>query len=122
MAGVVEDLELVVKIKSPEKINHITLSLLENLDMRTVFPKQIAVYGKSSSGQYEIIKTLDIPVQDHPDERISYFKDFTLDINLKGKDELMIRAVNHMKFPDAPVYRKWKKRNTWIFIDEIIIW
>ena len=121
--GVVEeDLELAVKIKSPEKINHITLSLLENLDMRTVFPKQIAVYGKSSSGQYEIIKTLDIPVQDHPDERISYFKDFTLDVNLKGKDELMIRAVNHMKFPDAPVYRKWKKRNTWIFIDEIIIW
>ena len=121
--GVVEeDLELVLKIKYPEKINHITLSLLENLDMRAVFPKKIAVYGKSSSSQYELIKTLDIPVQDHPDERISYFKDFTLDVNLKGKDELMIRAFNHMKFPDAPVYKKLKKQNTWIFVDEIIVW
>ncbi len=117
-----EDLEIEVKLKEAEKINYVTLSMLENLDMSTVYPKKIEVYGKSQIGKYELLNTLSIPVQHEPDERISYFKDFTLAVDLKGYNEVKIRAINHMRFPDAPVYKKWKKKSSWIFIDELIFW
>lgn len=121
--GVVEeDLEIEVKLKDSDQINYITLSMLENQDMRTVFPKKIEVYGKSAQGKYKLLNSLDIPVQQNPDERISYFKDFTLAVDLKGYDEVKVVAVGHGKFPDAPVYRRLIKRNAWIFADEIIFW
>jgi hypothetical protein len=122
LAVVGEDLEIEVKLKAAEKINHITLSLLENHDMKTIFPKKIEVFGKTPNGKYKLLKGLTIPLQHMPDERVSYFKDFTLAIDLKGYEELKIRALNYMKFPDAPVYRKSKKRKSWIFIDELIFW
>ena len=121
--GVVEeDLEIEVKLKDSDQINYITLSMLENQDMRTVFPKKIEVYGKSAQGKYKLLNFLDIPVQQNPDERISYFKDFTLAVDLKGYDEVKVVGVGHGKFPDAPVYRRLIKRNAWIFADEIIFW
>ena len=121
--GVVEeDLEIEVKLKDSDQINYITLSMLENQDMRTVFPKKIEVYGKSAQGKYKLLNSLDIPVQQNPDERISYFKDFTLAVDLKGYDEVKVVGVGHGKFPDAPVYRRLIKRNAWIFTDEIIFW
>ena len=105
--GVVEeDLEIEVKLKDSDQINYITLSMLENQDMRTVFPKKIEVYGKSAQGKYKLLNSLDIPVQQNPDERISYFKDFTLAVDLKGYDEVKVVGVGHGKFPDAPVYRR----------------
>ena len=121
--GVVEeDLEIEVKLKDADQINYITLSMLENHDMRTVFPKKIEVYGKLAQGEYKLLNFLDIPVQQNPDERISYFKDFTLAVDLKGYDEVKVVGVGHGKFPDAPVYRRLIKRNAWIFADEIIFW
>lgn len=121
--GVVEeDLEIEVKLKATENINHVTLSMLENLDMRTVFPKKIEVYGKSINGKYQLLQSMSIPVQKELDERISYFKDFTLSVDLKGYDEIKVRALNHMTFPDAPVYKKWNKRKSWLFADELIFW
>lgn len=122
LAVVGEDLEIEVKLKAAEKINHITLSMLENQDMKTIFPKKIEVFGKTPKGKYKLIKDLSIPLQHMPDERVSYFKDFTLAVDLKGYEELKIRALNYMKFPDAPVYQKSKKRKSWIFIDELIFW
>ena len=121
--GVVEqDLEVEVKLYEPEKINHVTLSLLENQDMKTIFPKKINVFGKSPDGKYVLLNSLSIPVQKQPDERVSYFRDFTLEVDLKNYEEVKVVAVNHMKFPDAPVYRKLKNKNSWIFIDELIFW
>ena len=121
--GVVEeDLEIEVNLKDADQINYITLSMLENHDMRTVFPKKIEVYGKLAQGKYKLLNFLDIPVQQNPDERISYFKDFTLAVDLKGYDEVKVVGVGHGKFPDAPVYRRLIKRNAWIFADEIIFW
>ncbi|MEC8636860.1 MAG: FN3 associated domain-containing protein [Bacteroidota bacterium] len=121
--GVVEeDLEIEVKLKDVEKINHVTLSMLENLDMSTIYPKKIEVFGKSSKGIYELLQSLSVPVQHEPDERISYFKDFTLSVDLTGYEEVKIRAINHLTFPNAPVYEKWKKRKSWLFADELIFW
>jgi hypothetical protein len=121
--GVVEeDLEIEVKLKATENINHVTLSMLENLDMSTVFPKKIEIYGKSARGKYQLLQSMSIPVQKELDERISYFKDFTLSVDLKGYDEIKVRALNHMTFPDAPVYKKWNKRKSWLFADELIFW
>ena len=121
--GVVEeDLEIEVKLKDVEKINHVTLSMLENLDMSTIYPKKIEVFGKSSKGIYELLQSLSVPVQHEPDERISYFKDFTLSVDLTGHEEVKIRAINHITFPNAPVYKKWKKRKSWLFADELIFW
>ena len=121
--GVVEeDLEIEVKLKDADQINYLTLSMLENQDMRTIFPKKIEVYGKSAQGKYKLLNSLDIPVQQNPDERISYFKDFTLALDLNGYDEVKVVGVGHGKFPDAPVYRRLIKRNAWIFADEIIFW
>ena len=121
--GVVEeDLEIEVKLKDADQINYLTLSMLENQDMRTIFPKKIEVYGKSAQGKYKLLNSLDIPVQQNPDERISYFKDYTLALDLKGYDEVKVVGVGHGKFPDAPVYRRLIKRNAWIFADEIIFW
>ena len=121
--GVVEeDLEIEVKLKATEKINHVTLSMLENLNMSAVFPKKIEVYGKSPKGKYQLLQSMSIPVQKELDERISYFKDFTLSVDLKGYDEIKVRALNHMTFPDAPVYKKWNKRKSWLFADELIFW
>ena len=117
-----QDLEIEVKLKDPEKINYVTLSMLENLDMSCVYPRKIEVYGKSSIGKYELLNSLPIPVQHEPDDRLSYFKDFTLALDLLGYNELKIRALNHMTFPNAPVYKKWKKRSSWIFADELIFW
>ena len=117
-----EDLEIDVKLKLSEKINYVTFSMLENLDMSAVFPKKIEVYGKSSNGKYKLINSLSIPLKHKPDERISYFEDFTIPVNLNGYNEVKIRALNHMTFPDAPVYKKKKKRKTWIFADELIFW
>ena len=121
--GVVEeDLEIEVKLKDADQINYLTLSMLENQDMRTIFPKKIEVYGKSAQGKYKLLNSLDIPVQQNPDERISYFKDFTLALDLNGYEEVKVVGVGHGKFPDAPVYRRLIKRNAWIFADEIIFW
>ncbi len=121
--GVVEeDLEIEVNLKDADKINYVTLSMLENHDMRTVFPKKIEVYGKLAQGKYKLLNFLDIPVQQNPDERISYFKDFTLAVDLKGYDKVKVVGVGHGKFPDEPVYRRLIKRNAWIFADEIIFW
>ena len=121
--GVVEqDLEIEVQLKEPEKIRYVTLSLLENHDMKTIFPKKIEVYGKSEDGKYTLLKDMSIPVMHLPDERISYFKDFTLEVDLKDYSAVKILALNHMRFPDAPVYRKLIKKNSWIFIDELIFW
>ncbi|MGB2253172.1 MAG: FN3 associated domain-containing protein, partial [Flavobacteriaceae bacterium] len=121
--GVVEeDLEIEVKLKDVEKIKHVTLSMLENLDMSTIYPKKIEVYGKSSEGKYQLLQSLSVPVQHEPDERISYFKDFTLSVDLRGYEEVKIRALNHITFPNAPVYKKWNKRKSWLFADELIFW
>ena len=121
--GVVgEDLEVELELKTPEKINYITISMLENLDMKAIFPKQIDVYGKSSNGKYKLVNSLTIPVQHQPDERISYFEDFTIPVDLKGYNQVKIRALNHINFPNAPVYKKWKKKKSWIFSDELIFW
>ena len=121
--GVVEeDLEIEVKLKNVEKINHVTLSMLENLDMSAIYPKKIEVFGKSSKGIYQLLQSLSVQVQHEPDERISYFKDFTLSVDLTGYEEVKIRAYNHLTFPNAPVYKKWKKRKSWLFADELIFW
>ena len=121
--GVVEeDLEIEVKLKDVDKIKYVTLSMLENLDMSTIYPKKIEVFGKSSEGKYQLIQSLLVPVQQEPDERISYFKDFTLSVDLRGYQEVKIRAFNHMTFPNAPVYKKWNKRKSWLFADELIFW
>ncbi len=121
--GVVEeDLEIEVKLKDVEKIKHVTLSMLENLDMSTIYPKKIEVYGKTSEGKYQLLQYLSVPVQHEPDERISYFKDFTLSVDLRGYEEVKIRALNHKTFPNAPVYKKWNKRKSWLFADELIFW
>jgi hypothetical protein len=121
--GVVEeDLEIEVKLKDVEKIKHVTLSMLENLDMSTIYPKKIEVYGRSSDGKYQLLQSLSVPVQHEPDERISYFKDFTLSVDLRGYEEVKIRALNHITFPNAPVYKKWNKRKSWLFADELIFW
>jgi hypothetical protein len=121
--GVVEeDLEIEVKLKEAEKISHVTLSMLENLDMSSVYPKKIEVYGKSPKGKYRLLESMGIDIQSELDERISYFKDFTLPVDLKGYDEIKIRAINHMTFPDSPVYKKFRKRKVWLFADELIFW
>ena len=121
--GVVdEDLEIEVKLKDVEKIKYVTLSMLENLDMSTIYPKKIEVFGKSSEGKYQLLQSLLVPVQQEPDERISYFKDFTLSVDLRGYQEVKILAFNHMTFPNAPVYKKWNKRKSWLFADELIFW
>ena len=90
--------------------------------MKAIFPKQIDVYGKSSNGKYKLVNSLTIPVQHQPDERISYFEDFTIPVDLKGYNQVKIRALNHITFPNAPVYKKWKKKKSWIFSDELIFW
>tara|TARA_S200000501_G_scaffold5420_1_gene4720 strand:+ start:7049 stop:9145 length:2097 start_codon:yes stop_codon:yes gene_type:complete len=121
--GVVEqDLDIEVELNNSDEINYVTLSMLENLDMRSIFPKKIEVYGKSMKGKYELLSDLVIPVQDSPDERISYFKDFTLPVDFNGYKEIKVVALNHMKFPNAPVYQKWKSKKSWVFADELIFW
>lgn len=121
--GVVEeDLEIEVTLKDTKKINYVTISMLENQDMSTIFPKKIEVYGKSSHGKYVLLNSLEIPVQKDPDERISYFKDFTLAVDLKSYNQIKVVGVGHGKFPDAPVYRRLIKRNAWILADELIFW
>ena len=109
-----------VKIRNREKVNFITLSMLENLDMKAIFPKRIEIYGKSND-RWLPINQLEITPQDHPDDRKSYFKEFTLPVNLEGYNEVKIVAVNHFKFPKAPVYDR-KRKYSWIFLDEVIFW
>jgi hypothetical protein len=109
-----------VKIRDSEKVNFVTLSMLENLDMKAIFPKRIEIYGKSND-RWLPINQLEIDLQDHPDDRKSYFKEFTLAVNLEGYNEVKIVAVNHFKFPKAPVYDR-KRKYSWIFIDEVIFW
>ena len=47
-----------VKLKEAEKISHLTLSMLENLDMRSMFPKKIEVYGKPQKGKYQLLQSV----------------------------------------------------------------
>ena len=96
--------------------------MLENLDMSTIYQKKIEVYGRSSDGKYQLLQSLSVPVQHEPGERISYFKDFTLSVDLRGYEEVKIRALNHITFPNAQVYKKWNKRKSWLFADELIFW
>lgn len=121
--GVLEkDFEIDVKLKQTKNIKKVTLSMLENHDMKALFPKKIEIYGKTPSGTYELLNAMSIPILVEPDERISYFKDFTLDVDLDDYQEVKVIAQNHKLFPDAPVYRKAKNRKTWLFIDEVIFW
>ena len=75
-----------------------------------------------SNSKWIKLNEKDIPLQNNPDERISYFKDFTLPVSLNNYNKVRIIAVNYQKFPNAPVYQLKRKKNSWIFIDELIFW
>ena len=58
-------------------------------------------------------------------ENIIYLiDDDILNINLKdfNYNKVKIIAVNYQKFPNTPVYKKKREKNSWIFIDELIFW
>ena len=116
-----EDFVIDINLRNSDKINFITLSMLENLDMMAIFPKRIEIYGFSNN-KWIKLNEKDIPLQNNPDERISYFKDFTLPVSLNNYNKVRIIAVNYQKFPNAPVYQLKRKKNSWIFIDELIFW
>ena len=116
-----EDFVVDINLRNSNKINFLTLSMLENLDMMAIFPKRIEIYGFSNN-KWIKLNEKKIPLQIHPDERISYFKDFTLPVSLNNYNKVRIVAVNHQKFPNAPVYQLKRKKNSWIFIDELIFW
>ena len=105
-----EDLEIEVKLKEVDKINYVTLSMLENLDMSTVYPKKLKFTVNHQLENMKLLNTLSIPLQNEPDDRLSYFKELYAYWIYRGYNEVKIRALNHMNFPDAPVYKKWKKR------------
>jgi hypothetical protein len=116
-----EDFVVDINLRNSNKINFLTLSMLENLDMMAIFPKRIEIYGFSNNTWVKLNEK-EIPLQNHPDERISYFKDFTLPVSLNNYNKVRIIAVNYQKFPNAPVYQLKRKKNSWIFIDELIFW
>jgi hypothetical protein len=116
-----EDFVVDINLRNSNKINFLTLSMLENLDMMAIFPKRIEIYGFSNN-KWIKLNEKKIPLQIHPDERISYFKDFTLPVSLNNYNKVRIIAVNYQKFPNAPVYQLKRKKNSWIFIDELIFW
>jgi hypothetical protein len=116
-----KDFVVDVNLRNSNKINFLTLSMLENLDMMAIFPKRIEIYGFSNN-KWIKLNEKKISLQSHPDERISYFKDFTLPVSLNNYNKVRIIAVNYQKFPNAPVYQLKRKKNSWIFIDELIFW
>jgi hypothetical protein len=116
-----EDFVVDINLRNSNKINFLTLSMLENIDMMAIFPKRIEIYGFSNNTWVKLNEK-EIPLQNHPDERISYFKDFTLPVSLNNYNKVRIIAVNYQKFPNAPVYQLKRKKNSWIFIDELIFW
>tara|TARA_B100000945_G_C20381101_1_gene597301 strand:- start:4 stop:1524 length:1521 start_codon:yes stop_codon:yes gene_type:complete len=116
-----EDFVVDINLKKSNEINFLTLSMLENLDMMAIFPKRIEIYGFSNN-KWIKLNEKEIPLQNNPDERISYFKDFTLPVSLKNYHRVRIIAVNYQNFPNAPVYQLKRKKNSWIFIDELIFW
>ena len=116
-----EDFVVDINLRNSNNINFLTVSMLENLDMMAIFPKRIEIYGFSNN-KWVKLNEKKIPLQSHPDERISYFKDFTLPVSLNNYNKVRIIAVNYQKFPNAPVYQLKRKKNSWIFIDELIFW
>ena len=65
---------------------------------------------KSSNGKYKLVNSLTIPVRSLPDERISYFEDFTIPVDLKGYNQVKIRALNHITFPNVLFIRNGRKK------------
>jgi hypothetical protein len=122
--GVKEDDFIVeVRLKENDKINFVTISALENIDMDTMFPHKIGVYGKNKNGNLDFLNSIEIPInKDIDDGNITDFRDFTIPLNLKNYEEVRLVANNYARFPDLPVFHKKKKSKVWIFIDEIIFW
>ena len=112
-----------VKLKENDKINFVTISALENVDMNTMFPQKIEVYGKNVNGGFDFLNLIEIPIdKDIDDGNVTDFRDFTIPLNLNNYEEVKLIGKNYMEFPDLPVFHKKRKRKVWIFIDEIIFW
>ena len=122
--GVREDDFIVeVKLKENDKINFVTISALENVDMDTMFPQKIEVYGKNTNGDFDFLNSIEIPIDKNIDDgNVTDFRDFTIPLNLNNYEEVKLIGKNYMEFPDLPVFHKKRKRKVWIFIDEIIFW
>ncbi len=61
--GVREDDFIVeVKLKENDKINFVTISALENVDMDTMFPQKIEVYGKNFNGDFDFLNSIEISI------------------------------------------------------------
>ena len=122
--GVREDDFIVeIKLKENDKINFVTISALENVDMDTMFPQKIEVYGKNTNGDFDFLNSIEIPIDKNIDDgNVTDFRDFTIPLNLNNYEEVKLIGINYMEFPDLPVFHKKQKRKVWIFIDEIIFW
>jgi len=122
--GVGEDDFIVeVKLKESDKINFVTISALENVDMDTMFPQKIEVYGKNANEGFDLLNSIEIPIDKNIDDgNTTDYKDFTIPLNLNNYKEVKLVGKNYMEFPDLPVFHKKRKRKVWIFIDEIIFW
>ena len=122
--GVREDDFIVeIKLKENDKINFVTISALENVDMDTMFPQKIEVYGKNTNGDFDFLNSIEIPIDKNIDDgNVTDFRDFTIPLNLNNYEEVKLIGKNYMEFPDLPVFHKKRKRKVWIFIDEIIFW
>jgi hypothetical protein len=122
--GVREDDFIVeVKLKENDKINFVTISALENVDMDTMFPQKIEVYGKNTNGGFDFLNSIEIPIDKNIDDgNVTDFRDFIIPLNLNNYEEVKLVGKNYMEFPDLPVFHKKRKRKVWIFIDEIIFW
>ncbi len=122
--GVGEDDFIVeVKLKESDKINFVTISALENVDMDTMFPQKIEVYGKNANEGFDLLNSIEIPIDKNiNDGNTTDYKDFTIPLNLNNYKEVKLVGKNYMEFPDLPVFHKKRKRKVWIFIDEIIFW
>ncbi len=122
--GVREDDFIVeIKLKENDKINFVTISALENVDMDTMFPQKIEVYGKNTNGDFDFLNSIEIPIDKNIDDgNVTDFRDFTIPLNLNNYEEVKLIGKNYMEFPDLPVFHKKQKRKVWIFIDEIIFW
>lgn len=122
--GVGEDDFIVeVKLKESDKINFVTISALENVDMDTMFPQKIEVYGKNANEGFDLLNSIEIPIDKNIDDgNTTDYKDFTIPLNLNNYKEVKLVGKNYRGFPDLPVFHKKRKRKVWIFIDEIIFW
>ncbi len=122
--GVREDDFIVeIKLKENDKINFVTISALENVDMDTMFPQKIEVYGKNTNGDFDFLNSIEIPIDKNIDDgNVTDFRDFTIPLNLNNYEEVKLIGKNYKEFPDLPVFHKKQKRKVWIFIDEIIFW